>query len=80
MADAHNYDEMSIEELEDLSRSYDAEVRAVKTEWRKLVAILDAKRAAAQEAVRGDGEPPSRARATGWRSSEWGATWRATRR
>lgn len=58
MADAHNYDEMSIEELEDLSRSYDAEVRAVKTEWRKLVAILDAKRAAAQEAVRGDGEPP----------------------
>ena len=58
MADAHNYDEMSIEELEDLSRSYDAEVQAVKTEWRKLVAVLDAKRVAAQEAVRGDSEPP----------------------
>lgn len=58
MADAHNYDEMSIEELEDLSRSYDAEVRAVKTEWRKLVAILDAKRVAARDAEPGGGDPP----------------------
>ena len=58
MADAHNYDEMSIEELEDLSRSYDAEVRAVKTEWRKLVAILDAKRIAVRGAKPGGGGPP----------------------
>ena len=58
MADAHNYDEMSIEELEDLSRSYDAEVRAVKTEWRKLGAVLDATRVAASDAEPGGGDPP----------------------
>ena len=58
MADAHDYDAMSIEELEDLGRSYAEEAAAVKTEWRKLVAVLDAKRVAASDAEPGGGDPP----------------------
>jgi hypothetical protein len=58
MADKHDYDAMSIEELEDLGHSYAEEVAAVKTEWRKLVAVLDAKRIAASDAESDGGDPP----------------------
>ena len=57
MADAHDYDAMSIEELADLGRSYAEEVVAVKTEWRKLVAVLDAKRIAVSGAKPSGGGP-----------------------
>jgi hypothetical protein len=58
MADDHDYDAMSIEELEDLGRSYAEEVAAIKTEWRKLVVVLDDKRIAASDAEPGNGDPP----------------------
>ena len=58
MADAHDYDAMSIEELENLGRGYAEEAAAVKTEWRKLVAVLDAKRIAASDAEADGGDPP----------------------
>ena len=58
MADKHDYDAMSLEELEDLGRGYAEEVVAVKTEWRKLVVVLEAKRIAASDEESGGGDPP----------------------